>query len=54
MPHEGEYGGKKPSKKQKAVAKGSHRMSDGSVMLDKDMKKPHKKGRKSLKAIFGK
>ena len=53
MPHAGEYGGKRPSKKQKAVARGSHRMPDGSVMLNKDMKKVHKK-RKSLKAIFGK
>ena len=53
MPHKSEYGGRKPSKKQKAVAKGSHRMPDGSVMLNKDMKKAHKK-RKSLKAIFGK
>lgn len=39
MPHKGEYEGKRPSKKEKAVAKESH--------------KKRGKKRRSLKAIFG-
>ena len=53
MPHKGNYNKQKPTKKKKATAKASHKMPDGHMMLDKDMKKVHKK-RKSLKDIFGK
>tara|TARA_B100000768_G_scaffold163558_1_gene164912 strand:- start:563 stop:706 length:144 start_codon:yes stop_codon:yes gene_type:complete len=36
---------KKPAKRKTKVPKGSHRMPDGSIMKDKDMKKTSKKGK---------
>ena len=49
MAHLGNYGGKTPTKKQKAKAIAMHQMPSGMMMSDKEMEGMRKKSMRAMK-----